>query len=32
MLDLGEGEFAFAIVRRALEAWSKETDFSYNTF
>ncbi len=32
MLDLGDGEFAFAIAQRALEAWSSEADFSYNTF
>lgn len=32
MLDLGENEFAFAIAGRALESWSSETDFSYNTF
>ncbi len=32
LLDLGESEFAFAVANRALEAWSSETDFSYNTF
>lgn len=32
MLDLGEGDLAYAIVQRALEVWKKETEFSYNTF
>lgn len=32
MLDLGEGDFAYEIVKRGLDAWKKETDFSYHTF
>lgn len=32
MLDLGEAETAYAIADRALQAWKKETEFSYHTF
>ncbi len=32
MLDLGEGDFAFEIARRALDMWKDETDFSYYTY
>lgn len=32
MLDNGESDFAFAIAERALDMWSEETDFSYNTY
>ncbi len=32
MLDLGEADIAYAIAAKALDAWKKETEFSYHTF
>ncbi len=32
MLDLGENDFAYKIVKTALEAWKKEVEYSYYTF
>ncbi|MBN2064119.1 MAG: hypothetical protein JW745_04885, partial [Sedimentisphaerales bacterium] len=30
LLDLGEGEFAWEVARRALDLWQKEVDATYN--
>lgn len=32
LLDNGNGDFAFEIARTALDVYSRETDFSYNTY
>ncbi len=32
MLDLGEGDFAYEIAKRALSVWKREVDASYYTF
>ena len=32
MLDLGEGDFAYEIARRALDVWKRESEYAYYTF
>lgn len=32
MLDMGDGDFAYEIAKRALDIWKREVDYSYYTF